>query len=71
MGEVEQHRMKTEGLVKLDLLAFKPNEEIEATLRRDVATAQGNLDRYLDKKADYVIQNSGGDSDPKSTSDPN
>jgi len=45
-------------MVKLDLLSFKPDEEIEATLRRDVRVAQGNLDRYLDKKAEYVIERS-------------
>jgi len=59
MGEVEQQRMNTPEMVKLDTLAFVPDEEIEATLRRDVEVAQGNLDRYLDKRAQYTIDRAG------------
>lgn len=47
MGETEQFRMSLPSEGKVEITG---PSDLEKTLRRDIQTAQGNLDRYLARK---------------------
>lgn len=51
MGSTEEFR-KAQGTGE-SVSHVKVIDDVEATLRRDVEKAQGNLDRYLSRRSDH------------------
>lgn len=53
MGSTEEFRKRQGESTKSNAPEFKPDPDIEACLRRDVAVAQRNLDAYLKRLRDF------------------